>query len=426
MTPERRLSLFDITCLGINAIVGSGIFLFPGRLAGFLGPASILSFGLTALLLSTVGLCYAQAATYFDRAGASYLYVDAAFGEWTGFGVGWVTWATQLFSWAAVADAIALYLNYFSPFWNNPWAIKAVAGGVILLMGALNYRGVKLGAIVSNFFTGAKIIPLLVLLAFCLPHLKTANYIPFAPHGWRPMGRACFLAYFAFQGFEYAAVPSGEVKNPSRVVPLALILAMGFSSILYMLIQFAAVGVYPQLASSQSPLASAAFQVLGPFGAALMVIGTVISTTGYTASAALVAPRCLEALCEDRHLPMGLARLHPKFQTPYRAVLLTTALAFFAAVVLDFDKLVDFTNIVVCVQYAAVCASIPILMRKLKAPEGSFRLPGRWLIPVLGFFSILWLGAQGGIKEVEGAVVVLFIGFAAKIVWAYFRKEQSA
>ena len=194
MKPERRLGLFDITCLGINAIVGSGVFLFPGHLASFLGPASIVSFGLTAFLLLTVGLCYAQAATYFDRAGASYLYADAAFGEWTGFAIGWMAWATQLFSWAAVADAIALYLKYFSPFWNNPWAIKAVAGAVILLMGFLNYRGVKLGAMVSNFFTTAKIIPILIFIAFCLPHLKAANYVPFAPHGWHPMGRACFLA----------------------------------------------------------------------------------------------------------------------------------------------------------------------------------------------------------------------------------------
>lgn len=410
----RQLGLLDITCIGVNAIVGSSIFLFPGRLAAFLGPASILAFGLTGLLLISVGLCFAEASTRFDRTGGPYLYAREAFGDWTGFSIGWLAWVAQMFSWAAVANAIAVYLGYFDASWSSQTAVKGLAAVVITAMGIINYRGVKLGAWTSDFFTAAKLIPLLLFILLGLPKMSMANFTPLAPNGWAPMGQACFLAYFAFQGFEYVPVPAGEAKNPAKMVPIALIACLAISAVLYMSIQAVAVGVLPNLASSERPLAEAAALVLGPAGAVLMVVGSVLSTTGYNSSVALVTPRYLVGISEDGHVPQWFSKRHARFGTPHRAITITTGLTLAFALLLDFNKLVDISNVVVCAQYLSTCAAVMILRKKGPAPAGAFRLPGGWTIPVIGIAATLWLGSQGGLGQVWFSLALLAAGLAVK------------
>ena len=416
---SRPLGLLDLVCIGINAIVGSSVFLFPGRLAAFLGPASVVSFGLTGLLLVSVALCFAEASSRFDRPGGSYLYAREAFGDWVGFGIGWVCWAAQIFGWATVANGIAVYLGYWDPSWARPVMVKGIAAAVILTMGALNYRGVKLGAWTSNTFTVAKLLPLLAFAFIGLPGISLAHFHPFAPHGWAPMGKACFLAYFAFQGFESIPVPAGEVDRPERNVPLATVIALLAAAALYMLIQTAAVGLTPALDASPHPLADAASFVFGPVGASIMIIGAVLSMTGYNAGDALTCPRYLVALAEDGHLPEPLARRHPRFQSPYLAISLTTALTLCAALAFDFNKLVDFSNVVVCAQYIATCASVPFLRRR-----PGWSLPGGWLVPALGIAATLWLGMQGEPAQIVWSLALLALGFVVRAACA-FRSEPA-
>ena len=413
---KRPLGLLDVTCLGINAVVGSSIFLFPGRLFGLLGPAAIVAFGLTGLLLISVGLCFAEAASLFDRAGGPYAYAREAFGDLAGFGIGWMCWITVVLGWAAVSNAIAVYLGHFDPALAAPTMVKATAAGVIVLMGALNYRGVKWGAWASNFFTAAKLLPLAVFVLAALPQAEAANFTPFAPQGWAPLGPACFLAYFAFQGFETVPVPAGEVHEPRRTVPLAVVASILLAAALYMLVQAAAVGVFPGLAGSERPLADAAAAALGPWGAGLVVLGAVFSTTGYNAGSALTCPRYLVALAADGHLPAPLAAAHPRFGTPHRAVALTTGVTLLAAMALDFNKLVDFSNVVVCVQYIATCAAVLVFRRKPLSSQG-FRLPFGPLFPIVGILSTCWLGLQGGLAEVGWSFAMLLGGFALRAVW---------
>lgn len=416
-TAKRSLTLLDVTCIGINAIVGSSVFLFPGRLAALLGPASVLSFGLTGLLLVSVGLCFAEAATRFDRPGGPYLYAREAFGPQVGFAIGWMCWVTNAISWAAVANGIAVYLGYFGPSWTGIGLVKGVAAAVIVSLGALNYRGVKLGAWASNFFTAAKLLPLTLFVLVGLPKAASAGWTPFAPMGWKPLGPACFLAYFAFQGFETVPVPAGEVDRPHRNVPLAVIISMTLAAVLYMLVQAVAVAAKPDLGGSQRPLAEAAAALMGPWGASLMVLGAVFSTTGYNAGTALGGPRYLVAMAEQGDLPPAWRTLHPRFGTPHWAVATNTALALVLAMFLDFDKLVDFSNIVVCAQYLATCAAVPILRRRLGAAS-AWRLPGGWAVPAVGIAATLWLGAQGRLAEIGWSLVMLAAGFVLRSLLA--------
>ncbi|MBI5629518.1 MAG: amino acid permease [Elusimicrobia bacterium] len=409
---QRPLTFLDMTCVGVNAIVGSSIFLFPGKLAAFLGPASVLSFAFTGLLLSSVALCFAEAASRYERPGGAYLYTRDAFGDWAGYGVGWMCWVTQILSWAAVANGIAVYLGYFGPLFTQKWLVKAVAASVILLMGTINYRGVKMGAWTSDFFTMAKLVPLLLFAAVGLARFDASALHPFAPTGLRSMGPACFLAYFAFQGFESIPVPAGEAQNPQRNVPLAVIFSMALATVLYMLVQLAAVGSYPGLAGSERPLAEAAARLLGPVGASVIVAGAVLSMIGYNAGCALGSPRYLVALAQDAHLPPSLGALHERFGTPSKAVAWTAGLSLLAAVLVDFGKLVDVTNIVVCAQYLATCAAVPLLRR---GGAGPFQIPGGALVPSLGVAATLWLGAQGGLAEIAWTLGFLSFGLILKL-----------
>jgi basic amino acid/polyamine antiporter, APA family len=405
----RALGLLDVTCLGVNAVIGSSVFLFPGQLAALVGPASPLAFGLTAAMLASVAICFARASARFEQAGGAYLYARERFGPSVGFSIGWLSWISQVFSWAAVANAVAVYLGYFDPSWSSPAAVKAVALGAILFFGALNYRGVKMGARASNFFTAAKLIPLGLFILLGLPKAVAAGLPPDSSlPGSNPMGRACFLAYFAFQGFENAPVPAGEVDNPKRNVPLAILLSLALAAAVYMLVQYVAVAVHPGLAASERPLADAAAILLGPWGAGLMVAGAVVSTLGYNSGTALVTPRYLACLAQEGELPRILGAEHPVYKTPAAAVALTTALAAAAAAALDFNKLVDFSNVVICAQYLATCAAVLSWDKK------------RWLAPVLGMAATCWLGAQGGWAQLGYTALALAVGLITRYTYSLF------
>lgn len=410
MTANRRqLTRFDLLCLGVNAIVGSSVFLFPGRLAGHLGSASPVAYALTALLLAPVALCFAEAASSHDRTGGPALYAHEEFGPAAGFAIGWLCWITFIVSWAAVANGIASYLPWAA---GNPSIGKAVACASIAAFGLLNWRGVKLGAWTTDFFTVAKLIPLALIALAGLHALP--SWRPEAPAGgWKePLSGACFLAYFAFQGFETVPVTAGEARDPKRDVPFAVLAALAGSAVLYLLVQVAALSLVPKLADSPRPLADAAAVLMGPWGALLITAGAVISMTGYVAGSALGGPRYLVALSEEGHLPKSLSAVHPQFGTPAASVLWSTGVALAAAWFLDFDGLVDFSNVVVCAQFLSTCAIV--LRRRWRHARSDWGRMRGAAIPMAGIGATLWLGAQGGWAQVTASAAVLAAGFGLR------------
>lgn len=384
--------------------MGSSIFLFPGLLAGKLGAASPAAFAVTGLLLAPVGLCFAEAASAHDRPGGPSLYAQAEFGPLWGFAVGWLCWVTMVVSWAAVANGVASYLPTTA---EHPWSGKALAVGAIVFFGLLNRRGVRLGAWVCNGFTIAKLVPLALLALAGLWALPSWRPTP-GPEGWAPLGAACFMAYFSFQGFESVPVPAGEAKDPGRDVPFAVLAALGGSAVLYVLVQVAAVVHVPGLAASSRPLADAASVAYGPWAAALIVAGATVSMLGYVAGNALGGPRYLAALAEEGHLPARLAAAHPRWGTPAESIVWSTAVAALAAFVLDFGRLVDFTNVVIGGQFLATAAAVAA--RRRRGAPSRFRAPGGYLTPVLAAGSTCWLGAQGGWRQVVVAAGLLALG----------------
>jgi amino acid transporter len=408
----------------VNAIIGSGIFIFPGLLAQKVGPASILVFGACGLMLVCVALCYAELGSMFRDNGGSYVYAREAFGPFIGFAVGWISWVTSVFSWAAVASAVSPQLGEFHSALAGPFAVKTVAILLILGFGLLNYYGIKLGAWTVNFFTIAKLIPLLLFVVVGAFYVNPSNYTPF----WNPptgsLSAALFLALWPLQGFEVTPIPSGESHNPQRAVPIAAVGSLLCAALIYVLIQAVAVGVHPRLAEAgPKSLAEAAAQFMGHGGRNFILVGAVISMVGYNAGNALGCPRFLSALAQDGHLPSRFSAMHPRFHTPSLAIILTSVLTAIAVLGLSFESLVDLSNFVVILQYVSTCAAVIWLRVKRPEAERRFRISFGIPVALAGCAVSIWLIKEVKLTEFIVAGAVTGVGMAAML---WFRRTMSA
>jgi amino acid transporter len=411
---RRSLGLFDVICIGLNAIVGSGIFLLPDDLYREMGGLSPFAFVLCALGLLPVALCYSEAASSVDRTGGPYLYASEAFGPRIGFAVGWMCFANSIFSFAAVSSAAAAYFGRLVPWFADALMLKAVALAVIALFAWLNYRGARPGAVAIDVFTIGKFAVLLVLVSALVPHVSFSGVSTALPHGVPGVASATFIALFAAQGFEVAPVPAGETHSPKRAVPIAVLSSLLAASALYVLVQTALVGSFARLAEvSDTPLADAALSVVPALGI-VVATGGLISTLGFVSGSALGTPRYLYAAAVDGHLPASLSAVHPRFESPHRAVVATALLAMALVIPLDYRSLIGMSNVAVAVQYLATCLAVLQLRRRTR--EQGFRVPGGPLVPLIGAAVSLWVFTQASRVELGWAAASLVVGLVAVAV----------
>jgi amino acid transporter len=229
--PARELSLLDAVGIGVNGIVGSGIYLLVAPLARAGGGSSVFGVLGCGALCVLIALCFAELSSMYDRSGGPYVYARDAFGNYVGYAVGWLGMATGVLGLAAVSVGFAAALGRFVPAASTARAEIAVL--LILVLGAINYAGVKAGARTSTALSVLKIAPL-VLVA--LAGLRFAPHAPLALHPREALS-AAFLSVFMMSGFEYTAVPAGEIRDARRNVPLAIVGSIAFASLLYALLQ---------------------------------------------------------------------------------------------------------------------------------------------------------------------------------------------
>jgi amino acid transporter len=419
---RRSLTRFDVTCLGLNAIVGSGVFALPDDLYREMGAASPLVFLLLAIGLLPVALCFAEAASYGDSTGGPYVYARDAFGPRAGFAVGWMCFVNAIFSFSAVATAAAANAGKLMPA-LEPLAIqKVVAVALIALFAALNYVGAKPGALAVDVFTVAKFGVLVVLVAALLPQTSAAAlHAAPPPHGWSALGPATFVALFAAQGFEVAPVPAGEARAPQRDLPFAIVGSLVTASLLYVIVQTVLVAARaPLSAPSDTPLVDTAYALV-PALAVLVAAGGLISTIGFVSGNALGTPRYLYAAAVDRHLPPALAAVHPRFASPHIAVIATAILAIAFAIPFDYRSLIGMSNVAVAVQYLATCLAVLRLRGRVRS---GFRIPGGPLVPLLGAAVSASVFTQAASEELAWSVAALVVGLVA--LWLTRRWMESS
>jgi amino acid transporter len=420
---RRSLGLFDVVCIGLNAIVGSGIFLLPDDLFREMGMLSPLAFVLCAVGLLPVALCFAEAASTVDRSGGPYVYAGQAFGRFAGFGVGWMCFANSVFSFAAVASAAAAYFGRLVPAFSDPATVKTVALAVIIGFAVLNYLGARPGAIAVNLFTIAKFAVLFILVGSLVPEtsFEVAEGAP--SRGLAGIGSATFIALFAVQGFEVVPVPAGETRAPERQVPIAVVTSLLTASLLYVVVQTVLVGSYAGLGTeSDTPLADAALAVVPALGV-VVAIGGLISTLGFVSGSALGTPRYLYAAALDGHLPSSLAAEHPRFASPHRAVVATAILACGLVIPFDYRSLIGMSNVAVAVQYLATCLAVLRLRRQ--GERRGFRVPGGPIVPLLGAAVSCWVFTEASFEELAWAAGSLAVGMLALAATRYTARPAA-
>jgi len=378
---RRELGKWDLTAIGVNQVIGAAIFATPGTLAAQVGGWSwvgVIAIGLLAML---VALCFAEAASRFDRTGGAYLYTRASFGRFPGFQVGWMLFVTRATSWASVINALTDALGYYWPELRAGVPRVLVITIVIIAITIVNVRGVRQSAYVVDFLTLAKLTPLLVFIALGLPHVDAGPLRPDVSLTLTQISATSLLLIFAYGGFEVIPVPAGETRDPTRAVPFAMIATIAIVAIVMTLVQIVALGTLPGLATSKTPLADASAVFIGAWGAFLMTAGAAISMTGNNVGQALSGSRNLFALAEQGDLSPIFAHVHARFRTPDFAIVFISSVALLLAIFSDFRTLAAVSAIARLVVYGGTCASVLAMRRRQgRAP---FTVPLGPTVPIL-------------------------------------------
>jgi APA family basic amino acid/polyamine antiporter len=409
--PARPVGRLALLALGINGIVGVGIFFAPADIAARApGAASVAVFGLTALALLPVALVFARLGSRFDVDGGPVVYARAGLGDTAGFVVGWISYVSAIASLSAVlagliaASGPALGLQ-------GPVALRLGASLTITVIALVVASGLAISAKAWTALTGLKLLPLLALAVL---------FVAVAP-GWPASGAgetgvrsylsAGLTAMFALQGFEIVPVIAGRTRAPERTVPFATVTSLVASALLYVVLQTAAVVTLPGLASSPAPLAETAGVLGGPFFGQVVSAGTSVSALGIAFGMTVTTPHYLAALARGGTLGMGLSEVDAR-GTPRRALLLTWLLVLVLIQLGDRGQLFALASLAVLTQYVATSASLMALARRR---ERGLTLRDAW--PALPATVVgVALAAGASLREAAVAVGALVLGFVLRAV----------
>ena len=413
----RGIRRWDLLAIAINGIIGAGIFGLPSDVYGRIGSYSLIAFIACALVVTIIIICFAEVGSRFNETGGPYLYAREAFGSTVGFEVGWLIWLARLTAFAANCNLLVSYLGFFWPGATGDIGRPAIITLVVLALASVNLLGVRETAIVSNVFTVGKLVPLIIFIGAGLFFINPQNYSFTTEPEYAPFSQSVLKLIYAFTGFEMAAIPAGETRDPRRHLPFALLIAMGVVAIIYILIQVVCIGTFPGLAGSSRPLADAATQFLGGPGGALISAGAIISITGNLNIVLLSGSRVPFAMAEQKQLPSFVARVHERFATPYVAIAITAGVMFVLTLSATFIRALTISAIARLVTYAATCAALLVFRRRKDAPPAMFKVRGGAIAAVASLILAAWLLSNSTGTEARDASIAAAVGIV--IYFAY-------
>lgn len=368
-------------------MIGAGIFVLPSVAAESAGPASILSFIGGGLISLLAALSLSELSTGMPKTGGSYYYVNHSLGPLFGSVAGWSMWIGLMF-------ASAFYMRGFGQYVTNGALMVTLASLIMaaILVG-VNYSGVKETGSLQNIIVISLVALILVFITIGFFNINLNNLTPFVSKGWGSVATAIGTLYVSFIGFEVIASSAEEIKNPEKNLPLSMIAAVLTPTILYALVMFISIGVLstPQLAISRIPVADVATKFLGPIGAIAIIIGAIFATVSSANASILSASRINFAMGKDKILTNWLNRVHKKFRTPYRSIVVTgLVILALIAVGVGIDTLAKVAGFSYLITYTLVHVSL-VVMRKADPEQyqPSFKTPLYPVLPILGMLSCI-------------------------------------
>lgn len=381
---KRTLGLLDATAIGIGAIIGAGIFVVLGIAVGYAGPAVIVSMIIAATVALFTALSFAELGSAIPKQGGTYAFAYELISPFAAFISGCLWLFGQTVAGAAVSLGLASYFVAIFPFFS----LKIVAVSAALVLTVLNLVGTKHSAMINNILVLTKIGILCLFVGAGVFQLNSQNYAPFAPNGFIGILQGAGFIFFAYLGFGRIAALGEEVKNPKKTLPLAILLALVTSVILYIITGIVATGLqnYKTLAGSGSPLTDAA-RVTGNFTLiATISLGALVATASVLLTNLIGLSRVSFAMARNGQLPKSLANIHPKFGTPYLSILFTGTLMAVLTLVSDLRQTAAITSLSLLSTHIILHFSA-IRLRKKVPNLKTFKAPFYPLIPVLGLVS---------------------------------------
>ena len=392
---KRVIGVPGLSLSIVNGVIGAGIFALPAIVSIAMGAFGVFSYIFCGIIMAAIMFCYAEIGSLVTTSGGSYAYVEAAFGDLPGYVINWLYFfGWSILSSAALLNIVADSLAAIYPFFANP-LIRAIFFFVLVgFMILINVRGAKQGIGLVKLLTVIKLLPLFAIIIFGFCHMKASNlHWDHAP-SLKAFGDTALVLFFAFAGFESPLGTSGEFKNPKRTVPAGILIGGLLILIVYLLLQMVTQGVLgtEMLLVKDAPLAAVAEKIMGPAGATLLLITAAVSCFGCVTADVLATPRTLFAGANDGMFPKFLSKVHPKFATPYLAVITYGSLLFIFSVLGGFKQLAILASAAILLIYLAVILStVKLRMKNKPGTEKTFKAPGGLIFPAIGIAAISWL-----------------------------------
>jgi APA family basic amino acid/polyamine antiporter len=437
---KRNVNLFQAIMYGVGLVLGAGIYVLIGDVAGLAGNAMWLSFIIAAAIATFTGLSYAELTSMFPKSAAEYLFVKNAFkSNLAAFVAGWLITFVAIVSAGAVAIGFSGYLSGIFPQLDP--LLSAVA--LILALSMINFIGIRESVWMNTVFTVVELagLAIIVLAAVLFGSFSEVDYYAIPPTVSASFSLsvgailgAAGLAFFAYFGFENLANISEETKNASRTIPRALMISIAITTAVYIIVAVSAIALvgWEELSLTEAPLALAAEKAFGRSGLTVLS-GIALFATSNTVLMMLIAgSRIMFGMARDEALPPALARIHPSTKTPWIAVILTMFLAV-AVVAFSQGSISAVANIAVFgifVVYALVNLALICLRYKQPELQRPFKVPitiGRFpLIAGFGFItSIAMLTQFDGVTMVSGAAAIAFALAGYMIIARYYKIRRS-
>lgn len=417
-TPMRRtLGAWQLTALGVGAIVGAGVFTVTGLVAAdHAGPSVALSFVLVALVSALVALAYAELATLIPLGGSSYTYASAAMGELLGWLVAWALVLSYAIGNGAVAssfsDNFTGLLSAFGADLTGAWTAAPASGGiadlpaagVCILATLLLLRPVKESATANFVLVVFKTGVLVLFVVVGLFGARSENLVPFAPGGPAGIVAGAGLIFFAFLGFDAISAAAEETKDPQRNLPRGILGSLAIVTVLFVLVSLVLTSLVPSAElGTGEPLAYAMRQAGFGWAGIVLNLAGIVATLSVFLVFQLAITRIVLQVARDGLFPQWFAKVSERHATPNRVTLVLGVLVAFSAALLPLDFLVSLTNESTLFFFAVVCIAVLVLRRTAKDAPRQFRCPGVPYVPLVG----------------AAACVALMVTFDPLIHWGF-------
>src|SRR6476659_1367510 len=437
---RRSLSAWDLTLLGIGAIIGTGIFVLTGTAAANqAGPAIMMSYFAAGLACAFAALCYAEFASMIPIAGSAYTYAYATLGEVVAWMIGWdlileyaVGSMTVAIGWSGYMQRLLGGVGIELPAWMQSappvGVINLPATIIVLGIMVLLVVGVRESARFNALMVLIKGAAILFFIAAGATYVKPANWTPFMPYGFSGVMAAAAVVFFAYIGFDAVSTTAEEAKNPQRDLPIGIIASLIICTLLYLIVSAILSGIVPvvQFKSDaqflNEPVGYALSVINKDWAAGLVSAGAVAGITSVLLVMLMSQPRIFFAMSRDQLLPAGVSKVHPRFRTPYITTIITCVIVSVFAGLVPLQILGEMTSIGTL--FAFVVVSLAVIVLRIKRPDAPrpFRVPFGFVIPVLGVLSCLYLMVSLSVMTWVRFLGWLDVGMV--IYWFYGRTHS--